>query len=449
MKKVLFITFFSLMGIKIFAKECDFGGEKLYSYSASIDRDVSYEFSLTGNVVDPKSSSRITINNCVLNKRKTLLVTLAPLEYGLETTSNFANYENEIQKGNCTIENAPFKDIQNFEEKLENNRKKFKFIKECVDIRITHLNPRPIKIKNDPEKCNVTKISDQEVIVRGVRCELDLDSGSFFEINYSIRKECRNLENLKTLGLTPMENITRAMFYTLDNSTDGERLLIGSSMVRFNLEPSSAQGKLSLDLEDKGIPVYFSNYQVPDVYFGEIMVKNQRNLSMLSMKILANNRCKKLCAEGVCTSPCDYSVPFVGLFSLYQGTPNGKKLFLNEWYDGTAIPANFQGLIPLQDRKVPDFKDAKSGEEFFIEVALYDPKYEYQMLKNNLKGILPPLPGIPSVEFYSNLNNGLPGFSGTGTYNTIPQFGTIGDFTGGNSIGGLGSLESVSKSTHW
>ncbi len=439
------------MGIDVLAKECDFEGQNIYSYSASLEKNSSSEFTLTGQLIDPKNPQRIFIHGCkeaVLNK-KSLLITLAPLEFGIEITRSSSEYAKEIRPENCSIENNSF-EAQTFEEKLENNRKKLKFINKCVDINIIHTSTSPLNIKED-ENCRINRISSHEVVARGGRCLVDIYPDSNYEISYKINKNCQDLISLKDLGLNPMEYLTRAVFYTLEtnNTSTGERLLVGNSMIRFNVEPSTSQGDLSIDVEEKGTPVYFTKYPVPSVDLGSIKVNPQRGYHSLGLEIFADNRCKKQCSDGVCSSPCDYTVPLVGMFSLYEVKSNGKKAFLKEWYDGSAIPGNFQGLIPLQDLKVSEFLEEGKSQNLVIEVTFSDPKYEYQLFKKTLKGLLPPLPGIPTVGFHANLNSGFSGFSATGTLNPIPSFNIISEFTGSNPIGSLNSFETLTKSTHW
>jgi len=238
------------------------------------------------------------------------------------------------------------------------------------------------------------------------------------------------------------------MFWTLENnnSPDAKLELLGTSLARFNIEPSPLQEKLSADLDNAGIPVYFANYPVPDVFFGEISLKNQK---AFSVKMIAENRCQKYCFEGLCTSPCDYTVPFVGQFSLYQLKNNGKKLFMNEWLEGSAIPSNFQGSISFVERRIPELVEANNGDRFSLEFSLSDPKFEYQLFKNKLKTLLPPMPGIPTASFHANLNSGFGALNGTGSIGNIASLGTIGEFDGSNSLGGLNGFEGLSRSTHW
>jgi hypothetical protein len=455
MKTKLVLTFsLLLIGIQVqAAKECTFDGLKLYSYSASPDRNISFEYDNSGNVLGPKSTNKLLISSCkeAAMQRKSLLVALGPVEYDTNVTRDSSDYSKETTQGNCHLENNPFKTIQNFPEILENNRKKLKFIDNCVDIHISSASVEPLRYNENQVSCKISKISDQEILARGGRCLINIAPDSVFEIGYSIRKECQNLDYLKSLGLNPMEVITRAMIFTADtsNPNDLQKVFIGQTLVRFQVEPSSIQGPLSEDLNGSGLPVYFRDYYLPEVFFGPLKINSIRGIPNLSSSLVVDNRCKKLCSDGVCTSACDYSNPFVGLFSLNRIEKNGKKSFLKEWFDGTAIPANFQGFVPLRERRIDEFKDSKDGDKFLLEVSLSDPKYEYGRFKNSIKGFLAPIPGIPTSDLYTSLNSGLTGFQDTGSIATLPNINGIGNFTGSNTIGGMNSINTMSNFSDW
>jgi hypothetical protein len=453
MKYILLFILFALIGINLLAKDCEINGQDFYSYSASIDRDISYEFLKDGQVLIENDLNHLEVFSCeeAVRKKKTLMIALAPVEYGISVKLTSSQYVEEIRDSGCEISNNPFKSNQNFKEKLMLNRKKLSFIEKCVDIHVEHSGLRSLKYNLNQKNCKIKVLSDSKVVAQGGACQFDIFKDSLFRISYSIKDQCRSPKYLKSINLGPREIIAESIIYAVENAntSDMDKVLLDSKLIRFNIEPSKILGDISVDLEGRGLPVYFADYYLPDVHLGQINLQYRFNKAFMDIPLWVNNRCQKFCSGEFCSSPCNYSVSLVGLYALYEVDKSGNKKFLNEWYDGSAVPANFQGMIPFRGKRIEEFSEVKKDSQFVIEISYSDPRYEYMMLKKKMKGKLAPIPGIPIGDFYSAVNSGIYDVSSVVSVAHIPTFRTIEEFTGRNNIGRLGGFSTMSRQTYW
>ena len=236
-----------------------------------------------------------------------------------------------------------------------------------------------IKMEND----------DKRAIIRGYTCFLDLDYRRTFKIDQRIRQECKDSKFLKQIGILPQE-ITGGITYSIadDDSGSGNYKILGRTKTHITFNPG------------KDIEVYddyrsntpnWPSTVVVDNNFAGLTINKQHNKFVVAPKVLADNQCGDFTLD---TSICDYIQPLGLEIRLYELKPNGKKSLRNVWYDGSILPPQWRGVVPLKGYPVY-MEEGKSYE------LVGDSKYPdmfYRLGKEDSSQFLIPTIGITELN---------------------------------------------------
>ena len=425
----IFILFLLLIEINVWAADCKLDGLKFYSYSANVENGTTFELDRDGKGLAEGRNNSMLVSSCgqAVKERKSLIVALAPVEYEVSSKKSSANYIHEIRPDSCKIENSPFDETPSFQEKLERNKQKLKFINKCVAITITHGGTKPISFMPSQKDCKIEKVNNNVIKALGGKCVFNIFKDSSFKINYNIRKECLDPTYLENEKIDIKEYILKALVFTATDPFKStiKKKYVGNKIIRFHMEPMSKMGPLSFNY-DINVPRFFRNYYQPDIHLGGMTLTQTIRGPQLALPILVDNRCKKRCSGSLCTSPCDYTQPVVASFELFEVEQNGKKVFIDSWYSGGAAPDNFHGILFTRKRLFRGLNRLNSKMKYLIKASYVDPHFDYLMYKKSHKSVIAAMPGFPSGDIFTRISDGFTEMSGSSGLRSFGGLGEIG-----------------------
>jgi hypothetical protein len=126
-------------------------------------------------------------------------------------------------------------------------------------------------------------------------------------------------------------------------------------------------------------------------------MSNNEIIAMIPF-IVDNASCVKNEVNGVKSSACDYSTPYVGVITLKDAF--GKEILT--WQDGGIASANWQGILSGEGFKISK-ELIPVDKNYTLEIEFSDPPFSFNIFKNRI------------LNKIGHLNTTLPIFSREGT----------------------------------
>lgn len=368
--------------------------------------------------------------NCIdaSTSGKYLMVSFGPEVMELEDTHRGINFNQEYTDSQCKIKNTPFKNESNFEDRLNDFKAKWNFIKSCVEVWVEDEGIQPLQMPPKQVGCELTKLSTHKVIFNGGFCYFKPNFGSSFLVQLRIKKECQNLSGLETFNIKKFDFNSAINFYLAGDASGNSTNLkaLSNTKVRMTVNPEE---KILNSSDDFGIlyPTFPTEWKIPDINPGKIDITQvYQDRIKIDHSFLVQNVCQRKCIGQFCQGPCDYAQPVIAEISLTEKGENGKKdQFLTSWFEGGIANSGFEGFIQGIGF---DFSSEllKEGKTYEITASFSDPKFDFEYFKkrvlNKLNTIdqhlgritrsnIPNVQEIPSIQ----ISRELP------TFNTIPN----------------------------
>lgn len=308
-----------------------------------------------------------------------LTVTLGP-EYVNLVGGRSASFTGRLNADQCRVVNTPVPMMfQDWDEKDEFYKLKTRQLQNCVQYRIRDVSG--IEPAAEQFACQVYAVNPFEVVARGGVCYFRINPHSSFSVQYELNPECTDERNFQRLGLSPLDMFAFNGFYLSGDASGQSSTLIplGSGLLRFSIQAPVQQVRLSADMGDSAPrwPVL----AFPDVHMGDLMIEKNGRQSMFMSQLFFKNLCP---SDNV--TPCRYSTPVGIQFSLKEILPDGRDLFLDQWYSGALAPAFWEGFFRLQ-RDIRNF-EFKPGSRYRLEADLTYLSVNYRLFREGFRDFL-------------------------------------------------------------
>lgn len=424
MLKIISLIYFSFLGADAFA--CAVKNPSYVSMAISTAEEKMFSYGL--KTIDEKVPGSV-VSNCreTAAKKRFVMITFGPDVIGSSDVVRGTNFDKEFTSANqCTIVNSPLdKNIQTDEDLKKRFDSKWKFINKCVEVQVTELGERPLSYPKDQTGCNITSISEKTAAFNGGFCFFKPGYDSEYSVTYRISEACKKEDGYKEYGVNLQDLEASVNYYTSGTYKDeiNDLSAFGNFPIRLSVNPVNSLFKAS---EDFGIlrPTFPGNYPVNDIHLGKLAVADYGG-EFLTVKVpfIVNNVCKSFEKNGLKSSICDYSTPYVGEIKII----NSKGQTEASWFDGGIASTQWQGVLNGEGEKVSK-ELIRKNEAYKIEVSFSDPYFDFNTFKKRVKSKMP--------EF----NTSLPPLMESGGISTIPEFEEIQEIDEMIDVGAVGDL---------
>lgn len=361
-----------------------------------------------------KEAPFTSINNCNLTAAKRHFVMISVgienMMYSNKTTTY--SISDKISDRACVIENATGLKKYGHEQIQNEVNLKRDFLNKCTKILVTDFSNKGIRFPEDQVGCKVERISKFAANFTGKFCYFSPNFDTSYSVQVDINAECKTLEGLKKNKVTLKDFNTSLDFFTSDVSTGKNNSLksIGGSSVRFSVNPVRALVKPA---DDFGIerPVFPATWKVSNIQPGKLEIIGQKRYDTISLPLVVDTQCPRVCLEGACSSPCDYAQPVVGEHTL-EVLENGKWVYISSWYDGAVIPGQWQGISYGLGFELPK-GNLDIGSRYRVKVKFREPNLDFKYFDGDIK---------KTIQLSSN---NIGSISTRGKVNKIPKLDTI------------------------
>ena len=428
MKKTIVIFLFSTWMLSIASASsasCSLGVTDGLYFSSSYESNKDFFYNLDG---DQFADKKINIPNCKKEYSNYLMIGTGvkhvPKNPGIATTA----LEDNITPYHCSYKNlqTPFEAMSG-EESKQLFSKEVLTLRNCLEFKLTENGPQKIIFDEIQEHCEIKKIDDFNVIIKGGKCLFKNHELAKFTLTVAGSSNCNDRDFLKENKMNPSAVDSEIVYY-YTGSNDGETgylNLLGKTRLQINIQAGSELIPLTDDM-GTSTPTLPESWVFPTLNIGEITFKKRKERTSINIPFLIENLCKKSCKDGVCTSPCDYALPLGAQVSLYSTNKRNKYEIVDEWYQGAKIPANWQGsLASFQSnhRINNESLEITEGSRFKLEISFGDPKYNFNMLTRGLRSILGSFSrSMPSMDNGMIHNIPMITMPGLGGRNSIPTY---------------------------
>jgi hypothetical protein len=392
MKIILLLSFITLgINNSAYAESvsCSLGLTEPVYFSSSYETGKEYFYDSKGNEFSDK---KIDIPNCKTEFGNFVMIgtgiRFVPKNPGVGTIA----FKDKINPYQCTYNNlqTSFGPLEAFE-KRDIFSKEANILRNCLEFKLTEKGNQKLIYDKKQDNCEINKIDDFNVIIKGGRCFFKNHELAKLSLSVQGSGNCKERDFLKNNNISPSE-IDAEIFYYYTGDNKGETgylNLVGKTKIWANIGGGQELYNLT---EDSGtvFPQYPDSWVFPKLNIGKLSLKTNKKRSSINIPFIIENRCKKLCKKGVCSSPCGYFLPLGAQITLYQLNKRNKFRVVDEWYQGALIPPNWQGALSSfqANHILSDDVEIKDGSRFKLEISFGDPKYNYEMVVKQMKSKL-------------------------------------------------------------
>lgn len=291
----------------------------------------------------------------------------------------------------CQVVDAPLPFVQrSWDANLDLYQKQTRQLHECVRVRVHDslgVDPAPEQVA-----CQVERVNENEVVVSGGVCFLQIHPTSRFELTYEINPACSDESQFSALGLEPLDIWSYSGFYVSGDATgrSPELKSLGSTALRFTIEASEPAVQLSADM-GQGTPRWPVSVD-PDVHMAEFILQQRDAASrpQLWTQLFIQNTC-----QDDQNAECQFGFPVGMMFNLKELKSEGRISLLEQWYAGGVAPAYWQGFLPASRQL--NFSAFESGRRYRLEADLTYLSLYYRLYKEGLRDWLVSL-GVLKID---------------------------------------------------
>ncbi len=386
--------------------------------------------------VDEKMPSAV-ITNCreTAAKRRFVMITFGPEVTAQDDSIRGTNFQKKfVYNESCSIRQNPLAKIQPEEAVQSAFENKWKFINECVEVSVLEMGQKPLNFPADQVGCKVTKTGPQSAVFNGGFCFFTPAADSQLNVSVGISESCKSLKGYKDLGVDLQELEAGINYYTSTTYKDeiNDLSSFGSSMVKLSVNPSSSLFRPS---DDFGIlrPTFPGDYPVNDIHLGKIDISDYSDSKvMVKTPLIVNNYCKSVEKNGLRSSICDYSNPYVAEIKLI----NSKGVEEASWFDGGVAPSQWQGILNGEGQTISK-ELLRANETYRLVYTFSDPYFEFNYFKKRIISKFNALKISFPVLFGGSGISNIPDMSTIDNTNGMLDVGTIGEITFPSTLNGL------------
>lgn len=370
--------------------------EKMFSYGVkSIDENIPFA----------------VVTNCreTALKRRFLMITFGPDVVEMSDGMRSNNFDRMFNPTQCSIRNNPLEKKYNEDERRAAFDKKWKYINECIEITVKDMAPRPFTYPADQAGCKIKTLTSHSISFSGGFCFIQPKPDSEINVSVSVKNSCKTRNGLMNLNVNLQDLESEVSFFTASNyKEDIELNGVGTFPVRISTNPLD---ELFRSSDDFGIlrPTFPGDFPVNEMHLGKIVIKDEDDELSIKTPLIVNNVCKSVSKNGLTSSICDYSNPYVAEIKLL----NSKGIEEATWYDGGIAPTQWQGILRGEGQQLSK-ESLKINEKYRLELSLSDPYFEFNTFKKRIKSRI------------DKLNSQLPDFFGAGEINVISEVRELG-----------------------
>jgi hypothetical protein len=358
------------------------GFDPLYAARAGVPNEPIHFFLAPHRnlMVDVTPKQVITVGDFKLpDARKFLMLAGGPehFDYLYRSSTTFIN---TIGDPKCQLDSFPFSSVMPFSLQAEQFERRAKLLSQCVSIRLTDNALGGLKLPPQQPSCEVKRITKNTAEMRGRFCLAGIQPSSYFNVEYVPDPKCAQADAFASLGLIEEDfTVYSGIYLTGDDSGKSDNLEnLGSVGLRITVEPNPQSLPLTPDYgttvtrwpENTFLKGYLGNLSL------SLLEENQ---ALLDVGYLVNNQCSASCQGPKCVSACDYMAPLGLELTLSLKHKDGKLQYISQWYMGSPIPAQWQGLISgISNTKIPDFEE---GATYQLRGVFSYPDIYYRLFK--------------------------------------------------------------------
>lgn len=336
----------------------------------------------------------------------------------------------EEENRDCRLKNNPFERQTSKESRFDNLQRKRDFFDKCLLIQVTELNENiGLDYPKEQPGCTITKRSQWSVDFTGPFCFFKPKEKSRISVHLDLKPECADANFLKKEKTILSDYNALLNTYIAGDATGTSADLTALTTTNFRFSITPPKGLINLS-DDFGVdrPVWPTTWKASDIYMGEIEIRDLDEDSYeINTPLVANSICENKCKDNLCTSPCQYSQPVVGEFTLYE-VVREKREFLHLWYDGSVLSPEFQGLLYGKGTTVSKTL-IESGKTYQIEAVFREPDLDYSYFIGAVQNELQFSQNYIGPLYESGLINTLPEIETIGKMENVPEIPLIQNLT--------------------
>lgn len=416
MTKLIIVSLFASISFINSAFSCDISAPVSINMQVDLETQSRYFYSSRDIL---KIAPTMTMQNCTSIARSKKFVMIGLGLESLTLTNQVKGYSFIPRKENldCRLENTPFSNLENRDERFERLTRKREFLNRCVKMQVTELNERvPLRYPKDQPGCSITSISRNSADFSGPFCFFQPYTISNYSVQLELDSRCTSKEYLQQFDSVLTDyNIILNTYIAGDASGVSQELTAKTTTpVRLSYNADKNILKDVSDNYGQQRPQWPAIWTGADLILGEVTItpEGRDNLN-ITTPFIVNNKCERSCVDNLCSSPCDYSQPIVGEFSLYEVmNSHGDREFIKLWYDGAPAPAQYQGFLYGIGGSIP-YGSLEDGRVYEIEAIVREPDLDFQYLSGQIDS---------SLRLSSNT---IGDFGHSGTVAEIPTLSSI------------------------
>ncbi len=339
-----------------------------------------------------REKPKIAVQQCLetVKNKKFLMIGIGVENNILSTQySRYSlNDTNSAAGDTCQLLNTPYAT----ETPAERNKVLFakrNFINKCIIFQAIDLSEAGITFPKKQPGCQITRISKNSINFRGEVCFIKPHIDSDIGINVEVDPRCYNPQFLKENNIQLQDVLGQIGVYIAGDASGRSVDLkaLSQTIFRFSINPIASLIAVSENYSGEQ-PVWPTEWQGGEVHLGQLEIDGSLPKSdHLDLPLVVKNQCPRVCNEQLCTSNCNYSLPVVAEFTLYELMPNGKKEYLRSWFDGGVAPQRWQGVvygIGIELNK----NVLEQGHTYQIEATISEPDYNFTMFDGRLEKLI-------------------------------------------------------------
>lgn len=391
-----------LLALSLFSTStlaCNVTGSKSISSVFDYHQDEGYFYNTFTGM---PNKAKILVSNCKSSKRKYLQITHGVSESYIDNSVSEVISADTYFPKECTITNSPFKNQQTAKERNIFFKQKKMVIDSCYEQTVTIISDSPYELPKQQDLCSFKKIGDNKFIYKGRACFLPIKNKTNFLLELTHKKSCLNL-NYYRENKIDLQEIKSQIDFNVVNTNDGTGKNL-KTISRAVLNTTIPATKTLFNVTDNygaKKPILPTTWSIPNIHLANLKFKRMgHDLLSITTPLIVDNRCEKSCADGLCSSPCSYSSPVAGEFSLYSiRKVNGKskKTFLTSWYNGGIAQQNWQGQIRGEKHFLDPRLLDKNTDPLRLEIVFRDPQLDYYIFKKQVSTLFPKIPSLMSA----------------------------------------------------
>lgn len=352
--------------------------------NAHIDLNKNLTQNYTKNRLIDEPAYLLATNCDALAARNQYLMIALGLENIVLTNETIGfNFTPQPETLDCKLKNNPFNSEQTKDDRFFLNKNKRDFFNECITLRVTEMTPNlELEFVDGQPGCKAKFLSKNSADLKGAYCFLKPKRASELNIQIAVEPKCAKAlsQNYLAHDLSAIVNT-----YVAGDATGFSQDLTALTTTSFRLSLSKEIEKLPMS-EDLGTsrPRWPTTWTMSDLAFGKLKTSTLDNANFeLMLPLVVNNQCQRVCESGFCSSPCHYSQPVVGEYSLYE-IKGGKREFIKLWYDGSVASPQYQGMLFGAGVSVPKIS-FENGKTYEIEAIFREPDLDFSYFTGQIQ----------------------------------------------------------------